>query len=216
MAMAEFLQNVQTARNIVFSHVLLHLGNAPLPAEQQKLDYARLRRTAALWLSPRVVAGFDPGDFGFLPADQQDELVAAVSGFREVAEGVAGREPTHDEMKTGIGHLATIILLLDAAALDSEGKALMAAVHAAKTPFPDFVLGIDYTIDTDATGDPGIWIWVIVPDDVDPDSNEFRQFATWFPKAVRSALGQAKSDRLPYIHYRPLSEAVELMSEGVA
>lgn len=217
MAMAEFLQHVQTAGNIVFSHLLVHLGDGPpLPAEQENRDYDRLKKTAVLWLSPQVVAGFDPDEFAYLPSEERATLVKAVNGFRSVAEQARGHEPTPDEIKTGSGHLAAIIKTLGTPALDKEGAALMVAVHVAKGKFPDFVLGLDYTLDSDATGDPGIWIWVLIPDDINPDSKEFREFAVWFPKAVRKALAHVKSDRLPYIHYRPLSEAVELMSEGVA
>jgi hypothetical protein len=217
MAMAEFLRHVQMAQNMVFSHILVHLrADSPLPAERETQDFKRIKKTARLWLSPQVVAGFNPDDFAELPTEQLKALETAVNGFRSVAEQAHGREPTTDEMTTAILHLGAIIKALGAPALDPEGSALMVAVHVSKEKFPDFVLGLDYTLDTDATGDPGIWIWVLIPDDVDPDSKEFREFAVWFPKAVRKALAHVKSDRLPYIHYRPLSEAVGQLSEGVA
>jgi hypothetical protein len=213
MAMGDFLRNVQTARNLILSHVLAHPGRDPLPPG---VTGANLTRTAQVWLSPQVIAGFDPNDFGFLSPDQRERLANAVSGVREIAEAVAGRVPTPEEARRGYDLLVEIIALLDDKLLDAEGKALMQAIHAAKKPFPDFVLGFDYTLDTDSTGDPAIWIWVLVPDDLDPDSNEFREFTSQFRRAVRTALAEVKSERIPYIHYRPLTEAVELMSEGVA
>jgi hypothetical protein len=214
MALAEFLQNIQTARNVVFP--LLQGASALQLPDRDKLDYARLKRSAPIWLSSRTVASYDPDDFNMFPVADRDQITAAVRNFRSVAEAAAGREPTDKEINSGLAYLMSFFGLLDRFSLDGEGKALLLALHQSKNTFPDFVLGIDYTLGTDATGDSGIWIWVIVPDDVDPDSNEFRQFAAWFPKAVRDALAQVKSDRLPYIHYRPLSEAVGLLSEGVA
>jgi hypothetical protein len=215
MAMNDFRQHVQTARNVLYAHLLFHIG-FELTAEEQTADYDRIKRSAPIWLSPRVVAGFDPSEFDFFSEGQRKELAEAVQAFQTVADEVAGRPPTHEEVKLAVGKLMKIIGILDDHLLDSEGKALMEAVYASKTPFPDFILGIDYTLDIDATGDPGIWIWVIVPDDVDPDSPEFRTFSSWFDKAVRTALTHAKSQRIPYVHFRLLSEAVELMSEGVA
>ncbi|MBP3957980.1 hypothetical protein J8F10_22220 [Gemmata sp. G18] len=186
-----------------------------MPPDRDELEYTWLKRSAPIWLSPRTVAGYDAGDFSsFSPADR-DQLTAQVNAFRGVAEAIADREPTAAELKSGLAYLMNFINLLDHLALDAEGRALLLALYRSRITFPDFVLGIDYTLDTDATGDPGIWIWVIVPDDVDPDSSEFRQFSTQFRKEVRRALAEVKSDRLPYIHYRLLSEAVGLMSEGV-
>jgi hypothetical protein len=214
MALAEFMQNIQTARNVVFP-LLQGAGTLQLP-DRDKLDYARLKRSAPLWLSPRTVASYDPDDFKSFSEADRDQITAAVRHFRSVAEAAAGRVPTDNEVNSGLAFLMSFVGLLDHFSLDPEGKALLLALHQSKATFPDFVLGIDYTLGTDATGDPGIWIWVIVPDEVDPDSGEFRQFVSWFPKAVRSALAQIKSERLPYIHYRPLSEAVGLLREGAA
>jgi hypothetical protein len=216
MAMSEFLRSVQTARNMFFSQLISLDQSDPLPADRSSQDWKRLRTTAPVWLSPRVVAGFDSEEFGFLSVDQRAVLTEAVSKFRAIAEASAGREPTQDEMNRAIRYLIAIIGMLDEKLLDEEGKTLLIALTAATKPFPDFVLGIDYTLDTDATGDPGIWIWVIVPDDVDPDSSEFQQFSTRFRKAVRNALAEVKSERLPYVHFRLLSEAIEAMTEGVA
>jgi len=117
-------------------------------------------------------------------------------------------------VKHAIGHWTSIIGILDATYFDAEGKAILAAVIAAKKEFPDFVLGIDYTLDTDWSGDLGIWIWVIIPDETDPDSEDFRQFVSWCPRAAWNAIARLKSDRLPYTHYRLLSGAIEAVSGG--
>src|SRR5438552_3798025 len=121
MAMAEFLRNVQTARNTFWSQLLALDESTPLLPERSPQDWKRLRVTAPVWLSPRVVAGFDPSDFGFLSSEQQAVLTEAVTKFRVVAESVAGREPTEDEINLGIRYLIVIIGLLNEKFPDEEG-----------------------------------------------------------------------------------------------
>jgi hypothetical protein len=215
MAMNEFLHNVQTARNVALFNQAVERGRNPLAPVP---SYTGLRRAAQVWLSPRIVAGYDAEDFRSLSQANQDALATGVSGYRTVAEAVAGREPTDDELLRAADALFVIVGALDSDLLDTEGKVLLDAVCEAggKEPFPDFVLGLDYTLDTDWSGDPGIWIWVIIPDELDPDSAEFLRFVTRFPKVVSPALIRAKSDRFPYIHYRLLSEATGEANAEVA
>ncbi len=214
MALSEFLHNVQAARNVAFP-LLQGAGALQLP-DRDEWDYALLKQTARSWLSSQTVAGFDPNDFPEFSAEHREQLAATVGAFRAIAETTAGREPTDRELKSGLGYLMILINLREHLSLDDEGKALWLALHQSKVTFPHFVLGIDYTLDTDSTGDPGIWIWVIIPDDFDPDTSEFWQFAAQFRKEVWGALAAVKSSRLPYVRYRLLSEAVGLMSEGIA
>lgn len=215
MAMSEFLRNVQTARNVALFNQAAHYGSNPPTSGP---NYTSLSRAIGVWLSPHVVAGYDPGDFGFLPAEAQSALRTAVGGYRDVLAAIVDREPSDDEMGRALDALSAIAAALGDGLLDTEGRALLKAVYAAngEQPFPEFVLGVDYTLDADWMGDPGIWIWVIVPDELDPDTGDFRQFATRFPKIVSGALMRAGSDRLPYVHYRLLSEATGLNSEVAA
>jgi hypothetical protein len=216
MALAEFLRNIQTARNVLLPQTLPR-GGALQPLDRDKLDWAQLKRTASRWLSPQTVAGYEPADFpSFFSSEHRDQLTAEVRAFRALAEATAGREPNDQELKSGLAYLMALSNLRDHLTLDDEGRALWLALQQSKISFPKFVLDIDYTLGADATGDPGIWIWVIVPDELDPDSDAFKQFVVWFPKVVRDALAKVGNDRLPYIHYRLLSEAAGLVSEDAA
>jgi hypothetical protein len=211
--MADFVQNIQTARNVLLP--MLQGSDALQLPDRDQLDYAWLKRSAPVWLTLRTVANYDPNDFCSFSEGDRDRLTAAVRDFRAIAEAVAGRDPTPQELKSGLAILMILFDLLNLS-LDAEGKALLLALYRTRAAFPGFVLGIDYTLGTDATGDPGIWIWVIVPDELDPDLPEFKQFVTKFPPIVRDALARIKSDRLPYIHYRLLSEALGLVAEDAA
>jgi hypothetical protein len=54
---------------------------------------ARILERAASWLTPKIVARYDPEDFSSLPADQQDELRGAVEGLHAVAASVSPGTP---------------------------------------------------------------------------------------------------------------------------
>src|SRR4051794_24001191 len=101
MATSDFRQNVQTARNVLFSHMLVHSAKDPLPPDRQAADSLAVKRSAPLWLSPRVVAGFDPSEWDDPADESMADLTEAVRAYREVAETVAGREPTDDELRRG-------------------------------------------------------------------------------------------------------------------
>ncbi|VTU00680.1 unnamed protein product [Gemmataceae bacterium] len=211
MAMNEFLRSVQTARNVAFpllpSAITLAAPGADAP------DAAWLRRSAPVWLAPHTVAAFDANDFPMLPEDARDQLAAAVRDFRAVAEAVAGRDPTDAELRTAFGHLGAVIALLDRRFFDAEGKAFLLALYRSKVEFPEFILGLDYDLDTDWAGAPGVWIFVIVPDEVDAETEPFIRFSREFLKDLWRALHEAKSDRLPYVQYRLLSEVHGLVNE---
>lgn len=207
MAMHEFLRNLQTARNVVFPQLPPGVTLAP-PTDPLAFDMAMLRRTAPVWLSPRTVAGFDANEFESFEVKDREQLGKVVQGFLAIADAVAGRDPTDDELRSGIAYLTILVTVLDPLFLDAEGKALLLALYRSSILFPGFVLGLDYDLDNDWSGAPGVWISVIVPDDVDPDSDEFIRFSREFRKDVWRALREAKSDRQPYIQFRSLSETL--------
>ena len=215
MAMNEFLRSVQTARNVALFNQALVPGRNPLSPMP---NLAALRRVLTLVLSPRVVAGYEADEFGYWDPARRTELTAAVTRYRELAEAATTRELTDEELTRGMDQLFTIVKLLDTDLLDEDGQALMRAVVEASgtEPFPDFVLGLDYTLDTDWSGDPGIWIWVIVPDELDPESEEFSRFSSRFRKDTWRAMAAVKSVRIPYVRFRVLSEITDPVSEEAA
>jgi len=215
MAMNEFLRNIQTARNVVFPQLPPGTTLAP-PADPLAFDVAWLRRTAPVWLSPQTVAGFDANEFESFKGQDRENLGKVVRDFLAIANAVAGRDPTDEELRIGIAYLTILVTVLDPLFRDAEGKALLMALYRSSVFFPGFVLGLDYTLDTDWSGEPGVWISVIVPDDVDPDSDEFIRFSQEFRKDVWRAMEVAKSNRIPYVRYRMLSEVTGPVSEEAA
>jgi hypothetical protein len=212
MALTEFLHNLQTARNIVLSQLL--------PPDLQRLDYRRLKRAAPMWLSPRVIAGADPLEFTFLEDDQSESLNAVIKEFLKIADALVDREPTLNEVKRGSDCILSMAKIIGEPILDAEGvsilMSLLTTIHSKKKVLPEFVLGIDYSLDSDWSGDPGIWLWLIVPDDIDVESKEYSEFSDWFRMLVWDAVTKLKSERIPYTRLRLVSEVTESMSEGVA
>lgn len=74
---------------------------------------------------------------------------------------------------------------------------------------PSFVTEIRHALDNDWSGDPGVWIWVILRDDVAGSPQIVEQ-----TQPVRSAIVQALRDagisRWPYLRFRGQSEQAEL------
>jgi hypothetical protein len=216
MGRTEFLRNLQTAFNVLLAQFCVLDDSDPLATKRSERDWQKLKATAPVWMSPKVVSGFEPSDFAELPAERLTFLTGAVAQFKKVAEQASGRALTNVEVYTGISQFMSILTIVQLESLDKEAKAIHVALLAAKKPFPDFVLGLDFTFGTDATGDDAVWIWVLVPDEIDPDTEEFREFAKRFPRAVWNTLAEIKSKRIPYVHFRPLSEAFESAIEVAA
>ena len=54
---------------------------------------SRVLQRAAIWLTPKTVAVYDPAAFTAWPSEQQQELRGAVEGFRSVAATVPPDKP---------------------------------------------------------------------------------------------------------------------------
>jgi hypothetical protein len=64
---------------------------------------ARALQRAAIWLTPKIVATYDPAAFKALPGELQEELLRAVEGFRTVAVTVAPDKPaTAPQFRDGV------------------------------------------------------------------------------------------------------------------
>ncbi len=87
----EFLINFGIARNL-FAH-------PRVTADSPSIDTATMARTlarAAIWLTPKSVAGFNAADFPELGLDRQRELQSAVQDFLAVARQVPADKPATD------------------------------------------------------------------------------------------------------------------------
>jgi hypothetical protein len=181
----EFARAVRTGRNL--AHRFLSAPSAP----RAGADWERLRAAAPVWLgAPARGAG---------PTAQR---------LRALAARIGDGPPTDAELAEGLEALASAAAALGDEPGDAEARAILAAVERAVGTLPPFVLGFDCTLDTDWSGDPCAWVWVLLRDDTDPDSEEFRAFSRKLGWHLWDATRAAGSARIPYSRLHTVSDAL--------
>ncbi len=76
--------------------------------------------------------------------------------------------------------------------------------------FPEYVVDKRFRLDLDSTGEPAVWIWVVLSDD--KTDLPFEQVAE-IRDSIRSALKGAGIELLPYFRFRTESEQSKLDSK---
>ena len=89
------------------------LAGPTLVTDSEKLDAGTIElqlRGTDLWLTSRVVEGYDPEDYRDLPTAAQETLANAIEGFRRVASAVPPDAPaTRDQRDEAWGHFSRIL-----------------------------------------------------------------------------------------------------------
>lgn len=79
--------------------------------------------------------------------------------------------------------------------------------------FPDFVQTWDYEFGRDSSGQPAVWIWLVV-DDAAADDPAFTAATTRLRREIHRSLQREGLDRWPYLRFRTFSEQRELQAVG--
>lgn len=176
---------------------------------------ARWTAARGLWLTPVVADAYVAGveQLARLPTEV-GRAAARAERFRATAADLADREPTPAEVAEAARQLDDLIRPIAGYSLEPEGEAVIRALWAG--PVPEFVLGLDYDLDTDWTGDPAAHIRVIIRDDADPESDEFQEFVVQFDDRLFDAMREARSNRFPYAGFLPESDARAALAGGPA
>lgn len=161
----------------------------------------------ANWLTPKVVEDYDPADFVDLPAYERDRLSSLVSRFREIAERTA---QSPGDVQDAAGLLRDIAGVLEADRYGGEdgrrvGKLIERAVAG---QLPNWVADFRFETGEDSTGDPALWVWVLMRDEVadavsDDEVSAVRQ-------RLFDAARRVNPERWPYIRFRTVAEQAEL------
>ncbi|MBX9628266.1 MAG: hypothetical protein K2X82_30990 [Gemmataceae bacterium] len=175
---------------------------------------ARWTASRDLWLTPEVVYELAHDRLILPPEADGRDVLARMDQFRATAIELSGRQPTPDEIRQAAGLLAGVLAAVAEHFTEPEGEALVRALWA--VPVPDFVLALDYDLDNDWTGAPAVRAWVVIRDDADPESDEFQDFADGFRDRAWQALAKLGSGRIPYVRFRPESEAKAALAGGAA
>jgi hypothetical protein len=80
---------------------------------------------------------------------------------------------------------------------------------------PPYVVDQVVEVGEDASGDPAIWVWIIVADDA-TDRPEFFDESMAIEDRIFSALEQAGDERWPYVRFRTRSEQAEVTATSAA
>lgn len=93
----------------------------------------------------------------------------------------------------------------------SEQERIEAVI--AEAGLPDFVHDVACTLDVDATGDPAVWIWVILSDEK-TQGDAFAESTEQIRELIWTAFNKAQIARWPYIRFRSASEQAVLGTGG--
>lgn len=80
---------------------------------------------------------------------------------------------------------------------------------------PEYVHGLEFEFDDDWSGDPAVWIMVIISDEM-ADSDSFPQWSLDIRKRIMEAVRGADASRRPYVRFWSESDHAELAREGRA
>ncbi len=70
-----------------------------------------------------------------------------------------------------------------------------------KQKLPDGVLGFEFQFGEDSTGDPALWIWFDVLDDLAPSKQKLTAYGS-LAKAVKNELREKRISYWPFVRFR--------------
>jgi hypothetical protein len=192
----DFLTNFRMARNLFF-HSRVYTDSTSLDQDSIKRMVVR----AALWLTPKSVAGFNAAHFPELGTDRQLELQRLVKEFREIATNVPPNKPaTGDQYDSATLVFMKLIQILDPYLFSpQEGEEVEEALK--KVDFPPWAVNWDYELGSDPDGSPSVLVTIFVDDESLP-RRELGRFASSMTSKIRVALNEVGSQRWPNIIVR--------------
>jgi len=197
----DFLLNLRVARNLFVHPPIVKVDSPTVDAEALSADINR----AAIWLTPRSVAGFDAADFRELGPTRQAELLAAVQSFQAVADLVPPNQPaTHEQFSVARAAFAKILdILAPYLPVADEDRQVEAALRVVR--FPSWVVNWDYELGSDSDGIAAAWVNVFADEQAVPWGQLGRE-ATELTSKVRQAFDDKRIARWPYIRMKTALE----------
>jgi hypothetical protein len=191
------------------------LYDPPFIADAPRLDadaIERMLRESVHWLTPRAVAGFDENELSFLPEGGRAQLAKLVADFRQEASIVSPRAPAPaDTVERALPLFRDIVRLLEFDRYDdAEAFRLGKLIEREIAPWrPPELAELRFRTGPDHTGDPGIWIWAFLSDEVSEKDEDFLRAARTLRDPLEDAAREVAPDRFPYLSFRSLLEQSE-------
>src|SRR5208337_1447637 len=90
---------------------------------------------------------------------------------------------------------------------DAEAYRLGKQIEQKLQPhWPKEIAELRFNTGLDHTGDPALWIWVFLTEDVSKDDETFLRAAQWLPTILDPIARRVAPDRWPYLSFRPIAE----------
>lgn len=168
-------------------------------------DIERILRSAVLWLTPAAVQGFDERDFDFLPSHERDQLSRSVRDFTHVARQVDPRKPATDsQIQEALPHFLRIVEILGANKYaDPDALVLGKRIEQQIAGrIPEAVLELRFETGEDSSGGEGLWVWVVLKDDVAKDNSELLNAVGEIRELLKDAARQLGLKPWLYVRFR--------------
>jgi hypothetical protein len=195
MAKMKFLKNLNTARHLFWNRV-----NTSRPARDPATVESQMDR-ATSWLTPSSVRGFDIRDFAELPPAAKTDLQTGVERFRQVAKQVPPTQPANaTQTQEAMTALLQVFEILNPYYFPGDESQRLQEVMESLA-LPEWVLTWEFEFRFDFSGDPAVWIWIIV-DDQAAAREDFMQQSREVREKLRTSLWAAGIQHWPLIHFR--------------
>ena len=175
----EFLTNLKIAARLLSPTV--HADGIRLDPKYLE----NLLRRSTIWLTPRVVEGFDIKVFSELTHDARRTLESQVERFQAVAKRAPRRAPAPTELVDEA--LPAFLKILETVQPYLDEYAAYPILKQA--PLPDDVTDFAIKAGLDSSGDPALWVWVIIKDEA-ADSNFSEKYAAAIREASHNGIGR--------------------------
>jgi hypothetical protein len=206
MAVQEFWNNVRIGARLIAPQVV-----ADSPQLDRGFIESTLRR-ATLWLTPRTVEGFNEADFPFLPQEERERLAKLVNEFSEVAPPVSPTDAAPREVvDLALPLFREILQMLEFHRYgDAEAYRLGKQIEQKLQPhWPKEIAELRFNTGLDHTGDPALWIWVFLTEEVSKKDEDFLKAARRLRSILDPIARRVDPDRWPYLSFRPITEPAE-------
>jgi hypothetical protein len=206
MALQEFWNNVRIGARLIAPQVI---------ADAPRLDPASIEsalRRATFWLTPRAVEGFNEADFPFLLKEERERLAKLVNEFSEVAAKVSPTDAAPREVvESALPLFREILQMLEFHRYgDAEAFRLGKQIEQKLQPhWPKEITELRFNTGLDHTGDPALWIWVFLTEEVSKNDEDFLKAAHRLREIIDSIARRVAPDRWPYLSFRPITEPAE-------
>jgi hypothetical protein len=205
MALKTFWLNVRTAARLAVPTVGV---DSP---QIEPAEIAKSLARAAVWLTPKSVAGYREEDFGFLVDDRCRELSQSVNRFREVARQVPpDAPPTEEQLERAIDSFQRIlgILRFDKYADADAFEAGTRIERYLAGQLPPGVSELRFETGENSHGAPALWVLVVFKED--PHSEDaLLTNANAVRELLHAAVEELGIERWPYLRLRTEAELGE-------